>query len=606
MKVIGAYDKSNNNYVFPQNASKKIKYKCPDCEEDLIFKKGEINIPYFSHKSNSNCTYYDHPNESQIHKDAKNKLAQLLRDKKPLKIKTKCSSCNKQCKNKKIKYKENDTVVVEYTSMCKKYIADVAIINNDKVRYILEVTNTHKTIDNAAEVRPEPWFDINADEIMAIDFNNDKDELNCIRTDCSRFCNSCLEDNNLVEQAKDLFKKVYDEKEINFCWECILCNEYPLSGGEDILHDYNIIYDYKFKNINIDIAIFNKEEIKYFIIFNENIIDKIPAYIKWFYFEPDKFLEQYKDYINEEYFVPRCDKSNFGQYCMYSYCYSHEKKWFHYNIPKPNKSYGRPDEKGICLVCNQNKSFFLLTGTDNPIKVCNDCIFGNCRDKLIKYKNINNTMYHNQYFKCKIEICKNTKENGSEFCKNHNSGGIKCLKCGKDGLVTFQISDYCNSCRVCDHDYCNKNTESNNIYCIEHICKKDECYLKSERNSFCVNHKCIKNSCRLEKESNCDYCIEHKCKKDECCQEKEPNNNYCIKHICNKKKCNLVVESKYYCSRHQYCIIQNDAIKDNKKVCKNITNGCYEYINDDENICKKCKNIKDKNELSNITALDFI
>ena len=39
MTIIGAYDKSNNNYVFPQNASKKIKYKCPDCDEDLIFKK---------------------------------------------------------------------------------------------------------------------------------------------------------------------------------------------------------------------------------------------------------------------------------------------------------------------------------------------------------------------------------------------------------------------------------------------------------------------------------------------------------------------------------------------------------------------------------------
>ena len=99
------------------------------------------------------------------------------------------------------------------------------------------------------------------------------------------------------------------------------------------------------------------------------------------------FIHCFCEKINEDFFIPRCDKSNFGQYCMYSYCYSYEKKWFHYNIPKPNKSHDRTDEKGICLVCNQNKSFFLLTGTDNPIKVCNDCIFGNCRDKLIKYKN---------------------------------------------------------------------------------------------------------------------------------------------------------------------------------------------------------------------------
>ena len=209
MKIIGAYDKQNNNYIFPQNASKKRKYYCPDCGEDLIFKKGSIVIPYFSHKSNSKCTYYDHPNESQIHKDAKNKLAQWLKDEKPLKLKIKCSSCNGSCKNKKIKYKDNDKVIVEYISPCKKYIADVAIINNDNVRYVLEVTNTHRTINNAAEVRPEPWFDISADEIVNTDFDKKKVKLNCIRTDCIRFCNDCKKNENLIEQSKELFKNEY-------------------------------------------------------------------------------------------------------------------------------------------------------------------------------------------------------------------------------------------------------------------------------------------------------------------------------------------------------------------------------------------------------------
>ena len=120
MKIIGAYDKQNNKYVFPQNASKKRKYYCPDCNEDLIFKKGQIVIPHFSHKSNSRCTYYDHPSESQIHKDAKSKLAQWLKDKKPLRLKTKCSSCCGPCKNKKIKYKENDKVVIEYNHKLKE------------------------------------------------------------------------------------------------------------------------------------------------------------------------------------------------------------------------------------------------------------------------------------------------------------------------------------------------------------------------------------------------------------------------------------------------------------------------------------------------------
>lgn len=394
MKIIGAYDKQNNNYIFPQNASKKRKYCCPDCGEDLIFKKGSIVIPHFSHKPNSKCTYYDNPNESQIHKDAKNKLAQWLQDKKPLKIKTKCSSCNGPCKNKKIKYKDNDKVIVEYISQCKKYIADVAIINNDNVRYVLEVTNTHRTIDNAAEVRPEPWFDINADEIVNTDFDKDKVKLNCIRTDCSRFCNNCKESKNYIEQAKELFKDVYDRKEIEIDWECILCGKEPGTDCVNILPTYNIVYDYKFKNINIDIAIFNKEKIKYFIIFNENIIDKIPEDIRWFYFKPEQFIEQYKDYKDEDKFFSKCDKSNFGQYCYYSFCI--EEKWIS-NIPVE-------DSYDTCIVCRTNNDFvrFYYDGfyrnLPEGIRVCYNCNFSNCRDKLIKYQNSwKKEIVHNNY-----------------------------------------------------------------------------------------------------------------------------------------------------------------------------------------------------------------
>jgi hypothetical protein len=415
MKIIGAYDKQNNNYIFPQHASKKRKYYCPDCGEDLIFKKGSIVIPHFSHKSNSKCTYYDHPNESQIHKDAKNKLAQWLQDKKPLKLKTKCSSCNGPCKNKKIKYKDNDKVIVEYISQCKKYIADVAIINDDNVRYVLEVTNTHRTIDNAAEVRPEPWFDISADEIVNTDFDKKKVKLNCIRTDCSRFCNDC----------------------ILICKES--CYEEPWEG---------------FKICSI------------------------------------------------------CKKS-----------------W---------------GDREPCVYLKNIKG-----------KVCINC------DAVLYIKHTK--LYNKQQlkYKCIIEFCKNKKENKSE-------------------------------------------------YCIDHICKKNECNLNSEKNSFCLNHKCQKYKCKFEKESKSDYCIEHKCSKSKCFLEKDQNNDYCIKHICNKKNCNLVVKSKKYCIEHQYCIIQDVAIKNNKKICKNITNGCYEYVNNNDKFCIICKRIEEKIHLDNISALDFI
>lgn len=420
MKIIGAYDKQNNNYIFPQNASKKRKYYCPDCGEDLIFKKGSIVIPYFSHKSNSKCTYYDHPSESQIHKDAKNKLAQWLQDKKPLKLKIKCNSCNGSCKNKKIKYKDNDKVIIEYISPCKKYIADVAIINNDNVRYVLEVTNTHRTIDNAADVRPEPWFDISADEIVNTDFDKKKVKLNCIREDHSKFCSDCKESKNLVEQAKELFKNQHGKKEIEVRWKCILCGEEPGTNCVNILPTYNIVYDYKFKNINIDIAIFNKEKIKYFIIFNENIIDKIPENIRWFYFKPEQFIEQYKDYKDEDYFIPICDKSNFGQYCYYSFCI--EEKWIS-KIPAVKNAYD------TCIVCKTN-NYFVCFSSDaytrnlpNEIKVCNNCNDSNCREKLIKYQNIKKENVHNNYV-----IYLNVPYNEKKYAKKQGAKWDKVKK----------------------------------------------------------------------------------------------------------------------------------------------------------------------------------
>ena len=69
---MGALNKTTNNYEYPKLANKNNKYKCPDCEKDVIFRNGKIKQPHFAHhKSNNPCYYYDKPNETQIHKDAK-------------------------------------------------------------------------------------------------------------------------------------------------------------------------------------------------------------------------------------------------------------------------------------------------------------------------------------------------------------------------------------------------------------------------------------------------------------------------------------------------------------------------------------------------------
>ena len=73
---LGAIDIDKNMYVTPSNAIKGNSYKCIECDKKVILKKGKIRIPHFAHYAQTNtCHYYDHPNEAQIHKDAKMLMA---------------------------------------------------------------------------------------------------------------------------------------------------------------------------------------------------------------------------------------------------------------------------------------------------------------------------------------------------------------------------------------------------------------------------------------------------------------------------------------------------------------------------------------------------
>ena len=160
---LGALDILTQKYMSPALATKGRDYECIDCKKKVILRKGNVRIPHFAHYSQTNtCHYYTHPNESQIHKDAKLLMAQLLKDKKEMLFTWKCAHCHStewyQYWDSNLQYKEGDEVVVEYRSKDGTYVADVAIVNNEEVRYIFEIKNTHATQTK----RPEPWFEVEA------------------------------------------------------------------------------------------------------------------------------------------------------------------------------------------------------------------------------------------------------------------------------------------------------------------------------------------------------------------------------------------------------------------------------------------------------------
>ncbi len=181
--TLGAIDKATGYYVLPCNADKKNKYICPDCSKDLIFKKGEVKAPHFAHYSEKEpCNYYNHPSESQIHKDAKLLLKSLLEQRKNIIIEKQCyAGCN--LTEYSIEYSETSKAELEhrFDFNNSKKSADVALLSMDKIKYIFEICHKHTT---SPENRPEPWFEFDATELVNNANTNFKQDI--IRIPCIR------------------------------------------------------------------------------------------------------------------------------------------------------------------------------------------------------------------------------------------------------------------------------------------------------------------------------------------------------------------------------------------------------------------------------------
>ena len=221
---MGAINKTTNKYEYPKIATKgKNKYKCPCCEKDVIFKKGLIKQPHFAHyKSDNPCYYYDKPNESQIHKDAKLLLKTLLDNKCEICFHRECNNCRFEEPTifedniSKNDYNENTQAIIEYKFMFNNSnrSADVAFIENDNIKYIFEICYKNKTTE---ENRPEPWFEINAEELInKINSGEIIDENGNINIKCVRNykCDMCISYEEIENKRMNLYYKNYYKEKI--------------------------------------------------------------------------------------------------------------------------------------------------------------------------------------------------------------------------------------------------------------------------------------------------------------------------------------------------------------------------------------------------------
>lgn len=229
MSIHGAINTETSIYTIPSRACKNTLYKCPDCNQRVIFRNGSVRVPHFAHfVSSIKCKFYNQtPGESETHKHAKLFIQQLLNEKKPItfiwscKNQTKFGECgvSDDSTEERIEYKDGDKVVLEYREPNGKYIADIAVINNEKVRYIIEIKHSHQTTTN---YRPEPWFEIYADDVI----NNKESDYwfdNC-RINNKRFCTNCrVKQEDWVSKIPVLNQRYGSERQWKQSLPCICC-----------------------------------------------------------------------------------------------------------------------------------------------------------------------------------------------------------------------------------------------------------------------------------------------------------------------------------------------------------------------------------------------
>jgi hypothetical protein len=190
---LGAINKITNEYVYPKIGNKHDNYVCPDCKKDVILVQGKILRHHFRHKTDKvhPCKYYDKPNESQIHKDAKMLMKTLLENKTPIQFMRTCPSCKKCNKIELPEITEDSTITLEHRFNYGDYfkIADVAHICDDEIEAIYEICHTHHT---SSEDRPEPWVEIDAKSLLtSVNTNDEAMILTCIRK--HEECEECEE-----------------------------------------------------------------------------------------------------------------------------------------------------------------------------------------------------------------------------------------------------------------------------------------------------------------------------------------------------------------------------------------------------------------------------
>jgi hypothetical protein len=179
----GALDRETSKLVDPKYAAKRTKYECPDCKRDVFARKGDKRVPHFAHAKDSErpCSYFNrNPSLDQQHKNAQLKLKEFLNSKVEIEIGRYCMCGCHLMVFTTISASHTGEGRIEHTFTFNdsRKSADVALVDGNEIHYIFEIVHTHHTRERN---RPDPWFEIRAEDVNATESDSKEIVLTCIR-----------------------------------------------------------------------------------------------------------------------------------------------------------------------------------------------------------------------------------------------------------------------------------------------------------------------------------------------------------------------------------------------------------------------------------------
>ncbi len=208
-------------------------YFCPNCNEKVIFRKGNIKIPHFAHNSNTNCT-----NETILHRTAKMLVINSVNDfvngkgRQPEIVRT-CSIC---CGKHIQKLPSKITHAAAEVRLDTGFIADVGLFGIDTVEAAIEVFVTHLMESKKKENLGLPFIEIKAEDLInsPMQWTPIDDNLKNV------ICREC---HQRFSDYSELIKKLSDKFNLNInmgkygcgvtiCWKCK--NEIPVFLIEEV------------------------------------------------------------------------------------------------------------------------------------------------------------------------------------------------------------------------------------------------------------------------------------------------------------------------------------------------------------------------------------